>query len=252
MSPLLQIKNVSAFYGKRHILHNIFLDVRTRDKLLIIGPNGSGKTTLLKSINGLVIPQSGEITYLGKEFTHVSTQKRVKSGIGTLLQTGNIVRGLTVKENFELAGFSLKKNLLADRIALILDSLPFLKSRLKARAGLLSGGERQALAIGMVIIKKPRILLLDEPTAGLSPKAATEIIDILKMLQKNFSVEAICMVEHNLKLALAWASRIVILVQGKIVFESQDPQRFIGDASNILEKYYFEQAITVSPNSFTQ
>ncbi len=238
MSPLIQLQNIDIFYGKRQILHDICLDLSENNRLLLIGPNGAGKSTLLKTIIGLVRPRCGAVIYRGSSITGTPVQKRVAQGIGFLMQTNNIVPGLTVEENLALAGYSLKKILLAERISAVIENIAILKSKLKSRAGLLSGGERQALAIGMVLIQRPAVMLLDEPSAGLSPKSAMKIISVLKDVQATFSIQAVCMVEHNLKTALEWATQTAVLVQGRMVFVSENPQEFIS-RPELLEKYFF-------------
>jgi len=239
MEDILKIEGVCASYGKRQILHDISLNLSRGEKVLLIGPNGSGKTTLLKTVMGLLAPQKGQILFLGKDLNGVSVKARIAKGIGYLLQTENIVPGLTVEENLALGGYYLSKEELEKSKERVLDSMGFLKPKLRSRAGLLSGGERQALALSMVLIKNPRLLLLDEPSAGLAPKAAKQVIENLDKIQEAFQVETICMVEHNLKLALEWTSKVAVLVRGRVVLISKESEAFIQNPKE-LEKYFFE------------
>ena len=240
METLLQIEGIDASYGKRQILHKISMNLSRGEKVLLIGPNGAGKTTLLKAVIGLLSPGNGAVNYLGEDITGASVRTRVRKGISYLLQTENIVPGLTVEENLALGGYFLSKQELEKQKNMVLDAMKFLKPKLKIRAGLMSGGERQGLALSMVLMRNPKVLLLDEPSAGLAPKAAKEIIERLDNIQATFQVEMVCMVEHNLKLALKWATKIILLVQGRVVLVSDSPQDFIQKPEE-LEKYYFEQ-----------
>ena len=239
MKTLLQIKGIDTFYDKNQILHEICLDLFPGEKILLIGPNGAGKTTLLKTIIGLIPHQNGHIYYQGKDFSTASVQARVERGIGYLLQTGNIVPGLTVNENLDLGGFYLSREDLQRRKEMVLNSMKFLKPKLNLRAGLLSGGERQTVALSMVLMRTPSLLLLDEPSAGLSPKTANEIVNNLDNIQSVFDVKTVFMVEHNLKLALQWATKVVILVQGRIVLISEKPEYFIQKPEEVA-KYFFK------------
>jgi branched-chain amino acid transport system ATP-binding protein len=241
METLLQIEGVDVSYGKRQILHKISMNLSRGEKVLLIGPNGAGKTTLLKTVIGLLSPGNGAVNYLGENITGASVRTRVRKGISYLLQTENIVPGLTVEENLALGGYFIGKEDLEKRKNMVLDSMEFLRSKLKIRAGLMSGGERQGLALSMVLMRNPKVLLLDEPSAGLAPKAAKEIIERLDNIQADFQVETVCMVEHNLKLALKWATKIILLVQGRVVLVSDSPQDFIQNPEE-LEEYYFEMS----------
>jgi branched-chain amino acid transport system ATP-binding protein len=238
MAYALQIDGLDASYGNRQVLHQISMDVAEGDRVLFIGPNGSGKTTLLKCVMGLLRSPGGRVQFYGEDIYRKSVAYRVGIGISYLLQTGNVVPGLTVEENLRLGAFGVKEKDFQKRKAIVLDTVHFLKHKENKRAGLLSGGERQSLALSMVFMKNPRLLLLDEPSAGLSPKAAKDIISLIERLQAGFGVKSICMVEHNLKLALQWASSLVVLLQGQIAFKSRDPGKFVQNPAE-LENYYF-------------
>lgn len=238
MQSILEVQSIYVSYGKVEVLHNISLDLLSGEKVLLVGPNGAGKTTLLKSVIGLLGLTSGRINFLGRGLNGATIRERVEKGIGFLLQTGNVAPGLTVEENLALGGYNLNNDALRERKETLLDSLGFLRPKLKSRAGLLSGGERQALALSMVLMKNPKLLLLDEPSAGLAPKAAKEIINQVGIMQKSFGVETVCMVEHNLKFALEWATRVAILVEGRVVHVSDSPESYLEQPEE-LEKYFF-------------
>ncbi len=235
---MIEAKDIKAFYGKKQILFGTSLKIGEGERVLLIGPNGAGKSTLLKVIIGIHNLSKGAIYLNGVDITHLPTEKRTLKGIGFLLQSENIVPGLTVDENLILGGYPLKGRRLAKRKDAILEIFNFLNDKLSIRAGLLSGGERQALAIGMILMKQPVVLFLDEPSAGLAPKAASQIIRYIEDAQKLLGIKAVCIVEHNLKLSLPWATKVVVLVNGRLVHESSTPEQYIRDTKT-LETYYF-------------
>jgi ABC-type branched-subunit amino acid transport system ATPase component len=237
-NKILGAENLSVKYTTELVLRGITLDISAGERLLLIGPNGSGKTTLLKAIIGLLRMETGRIYFDSQDVTASSVQSRIRRGISYLLQQRNIVPGLSVEENLTLGGYHLRRGEVEKQKEKVLNSASILKGKLKTRAGLLSGGERQALALGMVLMRNPKLLLLDEPSAGLAPRTASAIIESIEALQESFEVSAICMVEHNLKLALQWASRIILLVQGRIVYTSDSPRTFINKPEE-LEKFFF-------------
>ena len=167
-----------------------------------------------------------------------STEKRVKSGIGYLRQTGNIFAGQTVIENLELAGLTMEKKTFNEAINHVLDLFDFLKEHLHKRAGTLSGGQRQALAIAMVLLHKKPLYLLDEPTAGLSPKAAVDIMERIRRFAQEDPNQTVLMVKHRLEL-LQWINRAIILIQGKIQAETSDASLLLDQ--QWMEKHYFER-----------
>ena len=235
---MIEAKDITAFYGKKQILFGASLRIEEDERVLLVGPNGAGKSTFLKVVTGLLQPSDGQVLFNGQNITSLPTEKRVQSGIGYLLQSENIVPGLTVDENLTLGGYPLKGRILSERKNEVLEIFNFLKDKLSMRAGYLSGGERQALAIGMVLMKQPSVLLLDEPSAGLSPKAASQILKHIEKAQKLMGIKAICMVEHNLKFSLPWATKVDVMVNGQIVHESTTPEEYLKDTV-ALEKYYF-------------
>jgi len=221
------------------VLNGLSMDVRQGERLLIAGPNGAGKSTVFKVISGLLKPSRGKILFEGREITGWNTEKRVDAGIGYLLQTENIIPNLTVRENLELSGAFLDREEFEKRLQEVLGIIPNLGSMLKKRAGLLSGGERQILAISMVFIMGPRLVLLDEPTAGVAPGISREIIAYLTKLQGILGIETVCMVEHNLSEVLNWATMLVLMSGGKIAYCTNDPGSFLKNP-DLLEKYFFE------------
>lgn len=200
MSELLSIEHLSCGYGDRPVLNDVNLTVKEGETVLIAGPNGCGKSTLLKAIIGMLPLTGGDIQFQGRSITSLSTEQRVLSGIGYLRQTDNIFPSQTVDENLALAGLTLPRATYAASRAEMLDLFDFLKPKLNVRAGSLSGGQRQALALAMVFLRPQKLYLLDEPTAGLSPKAAEMILGMIRDFGVLDNARAIVVVEHRLAL----------------------------------------------------
>ncbi len=232
---LLSIDSVSAGYRDRPVLHEIGFSVSDAERIVLIGPNGCGKTTLLKVIAGAVSPETGRVEFRGTDLSHTATHVRIQRGIGYLMQSNNIFPSLSVDENLHLSFWHGNGEYAAMR-EWVLHVFPMLKERLKGRAGLLSGGERQALAIGMVLMRPVDLLLLDEPSAGLSPKAASDILEALHRAQQDAAFTSI-VVEHNLRLVQPWITRVLVMDQGRIVADRDDPASLL-DAEQ-LQRYYF-------------
>ena len=234
---LLSVRNLSCGYGDRPVLNGVDLAVREGESVLLAGPNGCGKSTFLKAVIGALPLTDGEVAFGGEPLAGKSVEERVRLGIGYLRQTDNIFPGQTVEENLMLAGMSLAKTEYAAARDGMLELFDFLKPKLAQRAGSLSGGQRQALALAMVFMRPQRLYLLDEPTAGLSPKAAQDIMERVHRFAKDGANRAILMVEHRLDL-LAWIDRAVFLSQGRVKSETSDSRQFLD--ANWLAKNYFE------------
>ena len=235
-ADVLKLENVQCGYGTRPVLNGIDLTLKTGETVLLAGPNGCGKSTMLKAIIGMLPLTTGRIMFQGEDLVTKTTEKRVKSGIGYLRQTGNIFPGQTVLENLELAGLTMDKQTFDEASAHVLDLFDFLKDHLHKRAGTLSGGQRQALAIAMVLLHKKPLYLLDEPTAGLSPKAAVDIMERVRRFAQEDPNQTVLMVEHRLEL-LQWINRAVILIQGKVQAETTDASVLLD--SEWMSKHYF-------------
>lgn len=235
---MIEISELNVSYGKKQILFDVSLQIQRGERIVFAGPNGAGKSTLMKAIAGLVPAGSGTVFLEGDNITKQPPHRRIEKGMGFLLQTGNIVPSLTVRENLLLGGFTRPGRDHEATMAEVLPVFPFLKKKLSKRAGLLSGGERQALAISMILMKKPKLLLLDEPSAGLSPRAAEQILACVSTAKEEMGIDTVCMVEHRLKESLPWASKLVVLVGGRIAHIADDPQRLF-DTPHGLEQFYF-------------
>jgi ABC-type branched-subunit amino acid transport system ATPase component len=210
--PILEARKIRAGYGEMEILHGVFVKVDEGEIVSIIGPNGAGKSTLLKTILGLLKPLEGRVILDAEDITGLDPDRIVHKGICYVPQTDNIFPSLTVEENLEMGAF-IRKDDYKDRMKEIYGIFPHLKERRKDRAGKLSGGQRQMVAIGRALMLEPKVLLLDEPSASLAPKLVHLIFD--KVGEINRSGVAILMVEQNTHEALRIAHRAYVLAMGR-------------------------------------
>ena len=218
---ILSIKSLSGGYGGVDILHNVSLTVETGEIVVMIGPNGAGKSTAMKSIFGLIKISGGQVLFNNIDLTGKAPEKIVATGISYVPQTQNIFVTLSVKENLEMGAFILKSDI-SDRLTRVYDMFPALKEKQKQSAGTLSGGQRQMVAIGKAMMLDPELLLLDEPTAGLSPSLQNDVLETVTEINK--SGVSVLMVEQNARQALNVADRGYIFVDGKIRSEGPADQ----------------------------
>lgn len=211
---VLEISHLTAGYWKIPIVEDVCIDVDGGSIVALLGPNGSGKSTILKSIMGFTKIFKGSIIYNGVDITGVSTTKLARMGIGYVPQTNNIFRSLTVRENLEIGAYS-RSNGIGKNIDEILDVFSELKALLNSRADNLSGGERQLLAIARALVGNPKLLLLDEPTASLSPKNATTVLSKIREV-KAMGIPVL-LAEQNVMKALEISDRVYVLVSGRCI-----------------------------------
>ena len=215
---ILECNGIAAGYVKGlNILQGVDLVVHEGEIVSIIGPNGAGKSTLLKSIMGLIKVSAGRFYINGIEKTSLSTHKIVTEGIGYVPQVANVFPSLTIEENLEIGAWSVNNK--KESIKNIYTNFPMLSERKKDKAGNLSGGQRQILALARALITSPNLLLLDEPSAGLSPVAINEVFDSIKEI--NDSGVSILLVEQNAKRALAFSDRGYVLDQGRNAYQGK-------------------------------
>ena len=217
--PILECNGIAAGYVKGlNILQGIDLVVSEGEIISIIGPNGAGKSTLLKAIMGLINVSAGRFFINGVEKTNLSTHKIINEGIGYVPQVENVFPSLTIEENLEIGAWSLTKNR-KSTITKVLKDFPLLNERKKEKAGNLSGGQRQILALARALVTSPNLLLLDEPSAGLSPVAINEVFKTIKEInEKNVSI---LLVEQNAKRALKFSNRGYVLDQGRNAYQGE-------------------------------
>lgn len=209
---LLEAKRITAGYGETEILHRVFVKVNEGEIVSIVGPNGAGKSTLLKTILGLLKPREGKVILESEDITGLDPDRIVRKGICYVPQTDNVFASLTVEENLEMGAFIRKDNY-QNRIQEIYEIFPDLKERRKDRAGKLSGGQRQMVAIGRALMLEPKIILLDEPSASLAPKLVRLIFQ--KITEINRSGVGVLMVEQNIREALRIADQAYVLAMGR-------------------------------------
>ena len=217
-APALSTQALVAGYERDlPIVRGIDFAINTGELVVVLGPNGAGKSTLVKAISGLVSIHSGTVRLGDRDVTAVPAHEKVRQGLAFVPQTENIFTTLSINENLLVAANILPKEARSRRIADLYRMFPDLAARPSLKAGQLSGGQRQMLAVARALIVAPSVLILDEPSAGLSPKIATEVFRTLKAI--NQTGVAILLVEQNVKAALAIAQRGVILVDGKLRHE---------------------------------
>tara|TARA_Y100001936_G_scaffold223156_1_gene239680 strand:- start:1 stop:714 length:714 start_codon:yes stop_codon:yes gene_type:complete len=226
MSRVLDIKDLEGGYGSVQILHGIDMYVDEGEFVTIIGPNGCGKSTLIKTIFGIATYYSGGVQYRGTEVSGWRTDQLVNHGIAYVPQVDNVFPSLSVMENLQMGGNSLDTATLNDRIERSLEMFPDLRDRVHDVAASLSGGERQMLAISRALISDPSFLLLDEPTAALSPLYQQQIIERIDSLREQGIT--VLIVEQNARLSLSRSDRGYIVANGKIV-HSGDAQHILTD-----------------------
>ena len=215
---MLEVKDLNVYYGAIHAIKDISFEVNEGEIITLIGANGAGKTTTLHAVSGLLRPKSGSIHFCGKEITHTDAYEIPKLGLAQVPEGRRVFANMTVMENLEMGAYirSSKENL-NEEYERIFQRLPRLKERRKQAAGTLSGGEQQMLAIGRALMSKPKMLLLDEPSMGLSPILVQEIFSIIQDVNK--SGVTVLLVEQNAKMALNIANRAYVLETGQVVMK---------------------------------
>ena len=211
---LLRLDHVHTYYGHIHALQGVSLEVRRGEIVTLIGANGAGKTTTLKTISGLLHPREGTVWFEGKDISRTAAHQLVRSGIGHSPEGRRIFSRLTVLENLKMGAFTRPQNDIEGDLDHIFELFPRLRERTSQRGGSLSGGEQQMLAIGRAMMARPRVLLLDEPSLGLSPILVQQIFAIIQEI--NSTGTTILLVEQNALQALIVANRGYVLQTGEV------------------------------------
>jgi len=214
---LLKVADLCAGYGNLQVLDGVSMRASPGKVTVIVGPNGSGKSTLLKSISGIASVTRGSVTLDELVLTNKSPTDVARAGVAYLPQTENVFTNLTVRENLRLAGYTVKEADYPQRVKAALEIFPQLTRYLGSRSSNLSGGERQMVAMAMALMRKPTVVMFDEPTANLSPKVATQVLDTISSITKGMNLTTV-LVEQNAKRALEMGDEAFLLVSGKNVF----------------------------------
>jgi len=218
INSVIRVDSLNSGYVNSHVLFGVDFDAKEKEITVVVGPNGSGKSTLLKSIFGLCAIYSGEISFHGKTITGLAPHVVARKKIAYLPQVNNVFSNLTIKENLVMASYTLDSKTFSKRVPEIFETFPALKKFEKSKADTLSGGERQMLAMAMALIRQPKVMLFDEPTASLSPKLADEVLSKIKQMRDDFGI-TIILVEQNVKRALKLGDYVYLLANGKGVFK---------------------------------
>ena len=214
---MLKVENINVYYGNIHAIKDISFQVNQGEIVTLIGANGADKSTTLKTISGLLHPKTGEIVYQGKNIRGMRAHKIVESGLAQVPEGRRVFLHMSVEENLEMGGFTQPANTIAPNMEKVYTLFPRLKERRRQMAGTLSGGEQQMLAMGRALMSGASMLMLDEPSMGLSPLLVQEIFKIIQDVHKQGMT--ILLVEQNAQMALSIADRAYVLETGRIVME---------------------------------
>jgi len=215
---VLGIRELETGYGKKQVLFGLSMEVHERETVALIGPNGAGKSTVLKAICGLIPSWKGEIRFDGMPTTGVTPAQTVAHGIIFAPQGSRVFNDLTVMENLEVGGFQLPRKEASERIEQVLEFFPLLKERTRQDAGRLSGGEQQMLSLARALVPKPKLLMLDEPSLGLSPNLVASVFEKITEINRKAAV-TILIVEQKVREVLNICNRVYSLKLGRIAFQ---------------------------------
>ncbi|AIP34925.1 ABC transporter family protein [Paraburkholderia xenovorans LB400] len=231
---MLDLGNVNVAYGRRPVIHNMHLKVGEGEAVSVLGPNGAGKTTLLRAISGMIPVKTGSIRLNSQELANASPNAVARHGVMHVAEGRRLFGNMTCRENLMLGGYMRSGPAVNQDFRRLLDVFPEIEPKLDVRAGALSGGQQQMLAIARGLMSRPKILMLDEPTIGLSPLVVQRLKTVLTSSAREF-FGSLLLVEQDLSLALAVTSRVYVIRNGRIVHEGavQNIQR-----ENLVEQYF--------------
>jgi branched-chain amino acid transport system ATP-binding protein len=231
--PLLAVARLESGHGKIRVLHGIDLHVSAGEVVALLGPNGAGKTTLLRALSGLLPVNSGYVLFGGRDIANASPRQTAREGLVHVIEGHRVFTQLSVTDNLLLAAYDLPRGERAARLEQALSFFPEIAEKRHERGGALSGGQQQMLTVAQGLIRRPRLLMLDEPSAGLSPVLVDRVLDVIARLRGNGT--AVLLVEQLLEKALAAADRVYALAQGHIVLEAATSE---ADLPQRLERAY--------------
>lgn len=236
--PLLAVEKLRSGYGNIPVLHGIGLTIRPGEAIALLGPNGAGKTTLLRAISGLLPNSGGTISFAGKSISGMGPAEIIKLGLGHVVEGHRVFTGLSVLDNLLLAGFDLPRQERVTRADEVLSYFPEIAAKRNERGGALSGGQQQMLAVAQGLVRRPRLLMLDEPSAGLSPVLVDRVLSVLRQLCDTGT--SVLLVEQLVEKALAFADRVYVLSRGQMVMEADTSEAGL---SQRLEQAYLGGAL---------
>ena len=226
---MLKVEDINVYYGSIHAIKGVSFSVNKGEIVTLIGANGAGKSTTLNTVSGLLRSKTGSITFNGQDLGKIPPHKIVSMGLAQVPEGRRVFLSMTVQENLEMGAYTRKNSVeIAEELEKVYERFPRLKERRRQIAGTLSGGEQQMLAMGRALMSKPELLMLDEPSMGLSPILVDQIFDIVKELNKTGTT--VLLVEQNAQMALSVADRGYVLETGKIVTSANAQELLNNDA----------------------
>ncbi|HHX53887.1 MAG TPA: ABC transporter ATP-binding protein [Clostridiales bacterium] len=230
---MLKVSNINVYYGAIHAIKDVSFEVNEGEIVTLIGANGAGKSTILKTVSGMMRSKTGSISFLDEEISAVESYKLISRGITHVPEGRRVFSQLTVEENLEMGGYTVKSSEIPSLLENVFEQFPRLKERRRQVAATLSGGEQQMLAMGRALMAKPKLIMLDEPSMGLAPILVDQIFDIIRLMNRNGTT--ILLVEQNANMALAIADRGYVLETGRVVM-SDSAKSLLAD--NSVKKAY--------------
>ena len=236
MGQILQVNDLHVYYGSIHAVKGVSFEVNEGEVVTLIGANGAGKSTVLNTVSGLLHPKHGSVVFEGKDLKGVPAHKIVEHGLAQVPEGRHVFLQMTVEDNLEMGAYTQPNSTIEAGIADVYERFPRLKERRKQIAGTLSGGEQQMLAMGRALMSHPKLIVLDEPSMGLSPIYVNEVFDIIQSINRDGVT--VLLVEQNAKKALSIANQAYVLETGKIVL-SGDAKQLMND--NKVKKAYLSE-----------
>ena len=229
---MIEARGINAGYGPAQVLFDFDFSLKEREKVAIIGPNGSGKSTLLKTLMGLTTLYAGDIEFMGQDIRTLEPYERSNLGLAYLPQVGSTFENLTITENLRMAGYGFPKEQRNERMEEVLDVFPILKDYVNDTVKVLSGGMRQMLATAIALMRRPKVMMFDEPTASLAPNLAEEVLDKIFEMEDQFDITVV-FVEQNAAMVLERCDTAYLIVNGR--------RAYAGDAKKLLNHPRFGQ-----------